>query len=306
MEKQGYKKPMTLGPILGSGGLAMMIPPSGLAVLLGAIAQVSIGRILMAIVIPGFVMAVVYAAYIIIRCWLQPSIAPVYEVEHITWSEKIGDMVKYVLPQGLVIFLVVGVIFIGVATPSEAAATGAVGTVFLAFCYRKMSWKVIKDSIKGTVGVTGMIFLIIAGATAFSQILAFSGATIGLADMVTNLPVPPIVIIMVMMLAILFLGGFLDVVAIMMITLPIFIPVVEGLGYSLVWFCVLFLLNIEMAMTTPPFGMSLFVMKGVASSDTRMKDIYLAGFPFLGCDMLVMALLLIFPGVALWLPGLMQ
>jgi TRAP-type mannitol/chloroaromatic compound transport system permease large subunit len=111
---------------------------------------------------------------------------------------------------------------------------------------------------------------------------------------------------MVMMLAILFLGGFLDVVAIMMITLPIFIPVVEGLGYSLVWFCVLFLLNIEMAMTTPPFGMSLFVMKGVASSDTRMKDIYLAGFPFLGCDMLVMALLLIFPGLALWLPGLMQ
>ncbi len=306
MEKKGYKKPMSLGPILGSGGLAMMIPPSGLAVLLGAIAQVSIGRILIAIVIPGFVMAVVYAAYIIIRCWLQPSIAPVYEVEHITWSEKIGDMVKYVLPQGLVIFLVVGVIFIGVATPSEAAATGAVGTVFLAFCYRKMSWKVIKDSIKGTVGVTGMIFLIIAGATAFSQILAFSGATIGLADMVTSLPVPPIVIIMVMMLAILFLGGFLDVVAIMMITLPIFIPVVEGLGYSLVWFCVLFLLNIEMAMTTPPFGMSLFVMKGVASSDTRMKDIYLAGFPFLGCDMLVMALLLIFPGLALWLPGLMQ
>ncbi len=306
MEKQGYKKPMTLGPILGSGGLAMMIPPSGLAVLLGAIAQVSIGRILMAIVIPGFVMAVVYAAYIIIRCWLQPSIAPVYEVEHIALSEKIGDTVKYVFPQGLVIFLVVGVIFIGVATPSEAAATGAVGTVFLAFCYRKMSWKVIKDSIKGTVGVTGMIFLIIAGATAFSQILAFSGATVGLADMVTGLPAPPIVIIMVMMLAILFLGGFLDVVAIMMITLPIFIPVVEGLGYSLVWFCVLFLLNIEMAMTTPPFGMSLFVMKGVASSDTRMKDIYLAGFPFLACDMLVMAFLLIFPGLALWLPGLMQ
>jgi TRAP-type mannitol/chloroaromatic compound transport system permease large subunit len=124
--------------------------------------------------------------------------------------------------------------------------------------------------------------------------------------MVTNLPAPPIVIIMVMMLAVLFLGGFLDVVAIMMITLPIFIPVVEGLGFSLVWFCVLFLLNIEMAMTTPPFGMSLFVMKGVASSDTRMKDIYTAGVPFLGCDLLVMALLLIFPGLALWLPGLMQ
>ena len=145
MEKQGYKKPMSLGPILGSGGLAMMIPPSGLAVLLGAIGEVSVGRILIAIIIPGLLLAVVYAAYIIIRCILQPHLAPAYEVEHIPFSEKIGDLLKYVVPQGIVIFLVVGVIFIGVATPSEAAATGAVGTVFLAFCYRRMSWEVIKN-----------------------------------------------------------------------------------------------------------------------------------------------------------------
>ena len=306
MEKQGYKKPMSLGPILGSGGIAMMIPPSSLAVLLGAIAEVSIGKILIAIIIPGLVMAVFYAAYIIIRCWAQPSIAPSYEIEDVTISEKIRDLVKYVLPQGLVIFLVIGVIFLGVATPSEAAATGSVGTIALAFLYKRMNWDVFKKSIIGTLSVSGMIFLIIAGATAFSQILAFSGATNGLSDIVMNLQLPPPVIILIMMGIVLFLGSFMDVVAIMMITLPIFIPVVKSLEYNTVWFCVLFLLNLEMAMTTPPFGMSLFVMKGVAPEDTKMMDIYTAGLPFLGLDLIVLILIIFFPPLALWLPTFMQ
>jgi tripartite ATP-independent transporter DctM subunit len=305
MEKQGYKKPMSLGPILGSGGLAMMIPPSGLAVLLGAIAEVSVGRILIGIIIPGLLLAVVYSAYIIVRCYLQPDLAPAYKVEHIPLSEKVRDLIKYVLPQGIVIFLVVGVIFIGIATPSEAAATGAVGTVFLAFCYKRMSWEVLVKATKGTITVTGMIFLIIAAAMAFSQILSFSGATRGLTEMVTTLPLPPIVIIIIMMVVVLFLGSFMDVVAIMMVTLPIFIPVVESLHYDPVWFCVMFLLNIEMAMTTPPFGMSLFVMKGVAPEGTTMKDIFVSGFPFLGLDLLVMVMLLIFPALALWLTKVM-
>ena len=306
MEKQGYKKPMSLGPILGSGGIAMMIPPSSLAVLLGAIAEVSIGRILIAIIIPGLVMAVFYSAYIIIRCWLQPSIAPAYEMEDVPMSEKIRDLVKYVLPQGIVIFLVIGVIFLGVTTPSEAAATGSIGTIILAFLYKRMNWEVFKKSIIGTLSVSGMIFLIIAGATAFSQILAYSGATNGLTDIVMNLTISPIAVIFMMMVIVLFLGSFMDVVAIMMITLPIFIPVVKSLEYNTVWFCVLFLLNLEMAMTTPPFGMSLFVMKGVAPKDTKMMDIYTAGLPFLGLDLLVMIMIIFFPPLALWLPRLMS
>ncbi len=305
MKKQGYRTPMSLGPILGSGGLAMMIPPSGLAVLLGAIAEVSVGRILIAIIVPGLLLAVVYSAYIVIRCLLQPSLAPAYEIKHIPWSEKFADLIKYVLPQGIIIFLVVGVIFIGVATPSEAAATGAIGTIFLAFCYQRMNWKIFKKSIRGTIGVSSMLLLIIAGATAFSQILAFSGVTIGLTDMVMGLPLPPMAIIIMMMVIVLFLGSFMDPVAIMMITLPVFIPVVKSTGYDPVWFCVLYLLNIEMAMTTPPFGMALFVMKGVAPPGTKMKDIYFAAFPFLGCDLFVMILILLFPFITLWLPGLM-
>lgn len=306
MEKQGYKKPMSLGPILGSGGLAMMIPPSALAVLCGAIAEISIGKILIAIIIPGLSMAVVYAAYIIIRCICQPDLAPAYEITHVPIAEKVMATVRYVLPQGLVVFLVVGVIIFGIATPSEAAATGALGTFFIAFIYGKLTWEVVYKAVRGTLSVTGMLFLIIAGAMAFSQILGFSGASAGLSELATGLSVPPIVIIIIMQIIILFLGGFMDVVSIMMIVLPIFVPVVRALGFSPVWFAVIFLLNIEMASTSPPFGMSLFVMKGVAPKDTTMSDIYLAALPFLGCDLIVMMLLFIFPSLALWLPALMR
>jgi len=306
MEKQGYQKPMSLGPILGSGGLAMMIPPSALAVLCGAIAEISIGKILMAIIIPGFLMATVYAGYIILRCLSQPQLAPAYDVPPVPMTQKVMATVRYILPQGIVVFLVVGVIFLGIATPSEAAATGAVGTFLIALMYKKLTWEVITKAVKGTISITGMLFLIIAGAMAFSQVLGFSGASAGLSQLATGLAMPPIVIVIMMQIIILFLGGFMDVVSIMMIVLPIFVPVVRSLGFNPVWFAVVFLLNIEMGGTSPPFGMSLFVMKGVAPKDTTMADIYMAALPFLGCDLIVMILLFIFPSLALWLPVLMH
>ena len=306
MEKRGYRKPMSLGPVLGSGGLAVLIPPSGFAVILGAIGEISIGKILVAIVVPGLLMAALYAMYIIGRCWLQPSMAPTYEKVETPASEKIMATVKYVLPIVFIFFLVVGVIFIGVATPSEAAATGTLGVFVVAFLYRRLNWEVVKESIAGTLRISGMVLLIIAGAKAFSQILSFTGASRGLVELAVNLPVAPIIIVIVMQVIILFLGGFMEVVAIMMITLPIFVPTIIVLGFDPVWFAVLVLLNIEMAMTTPPFGINLFVMKGVAPSDTTMGDIYRAALPFLGCDAVAMALIIVFPAVALWLPGLMR
>jgi tripartite ATP-independent transporter DctM subunit len=305
MEKQGYKKPMSLGPILGSGGLAMMIPPSALAVLCGAIAEISIGKILMAIILPGLLMAGVYAAYIIARSLAQPDLAPGYEVPPTPLPEKVMATVRYLLPQSIIVFLVVGVIFLGIATPSEAAATGAVGTFIIALIYKKLTWKVTVKAVKGTISISGMLFLIIAGAMAFSQVLGFSGASAGLSEMAAGLALPPIVIIIIMQIIILFLGGFMDVVSIMMIVLPIFVPLVRSLEFNPVWFAVIFLLNIEMASTSPPFGMSLFVMKGVAPLDTTMSDIYKGALPFLGCDLFVMIMLFIFPSLALWLPGLM-
>jgi len=306
MERRGYKKPMSLGPILGSGGLAIMIPPSSLAVVLAAIGELSVGKILMAIIIPGILMAGFYSAYIIIRCKLQPSIAPTYQIAYVTLREKIVATTRYILPLGLVIFLVIGVIFLGVASPSEAAATGAIGTIILALLYRRLNREVIKKAVGRTVTITVMILLIVTGVTAFSQILAFSGATYGLTELATGLPVSPIFIIIAMQVVVLTLGAFMDPISIMMVTVPIFIPVVQNLGFSPIWFGAILLLNIEMATTSPPFGMNLFVMKGVGPPGTKIEDCIRGALPFLGCDLIVMALLIAFPQLALWLPAVMR
>jgi tripartite ATP-independent transporter DctM subunit len=306
MEKEGYDRTMSMGPILATGGLAQMIPPSNFAVLLGAIAEVSVGKILMAIILPGILMAAIYTSYIIIRCTLQPSLAPAREVRHVPLPERLKDFVFYVLPQGLVVFFVIGVIFLGVATPSEAAATGAAATIVVAFFYKRMSWEVIKKSVTGTVAITSMILIIIAGATAFGQILAFSHATAGMSEMVLSLKVRPIIIIIAMQIVILIMGAFMDIVAIMMITVPIFMPVVKALNFDPVWFCVLVMMNLEVAIISPPFGMSLFVLKGVCPKDVTMMDIYRAATPFVLLILLSMAVVMVFPGIALFLPGLMR
>ncbi|MBW2082913.1 MAG: TRAP transporter large permease subunit [Deltaproteobacteria bacterium] len=303
MEERGYKKAMSLGPILGSGGLAIMIPPSGLAVLLGAIGEISIGKILIAIIVPGLMMAALYAAYVIVRCWLQPSVGPSHEeVSQSSFLEKIITVICYVLPLGIIVFLVTGVIILGVATPSEAAATGTLGVVFLAAAYRLLTWEVLKKAIGSTLEIMGMIFLIICGAKAFSSLLSFTGVTVGVGEVLGNMS--PVVTVITTQVIVLIMGAFMEPASIMMITLPIFIPVITALGFSPVWFAVVFLLSIEMSLTTPPFGLNLFVMKGVAPSDTTMKDIYLAGFPFLACDAIVMVLLITFPEIALWLPSM--
>jgi len=306
MERRGYKKPMSLGPILGSGGLAIMIPPSVLAVLLGAIGRISVGKILIAIIIPGLVMAALYATYIIGRCRLQPSVAPAYHVTVPPLSERLLATVKYILPLGLILFLVIGVMFIGIATPSEAAALGSLGCFFLAFVYGRLNWEVVKKSFAGTVRITVMIFIIITGALAFAQILAFSGASRGLIEFALSLPLPPILVIVAMQVILLMLGTFMDVVAMMLVTLPLYMPVIYALGFDPVWFAVIMLLNLEMADVSPPFGLGLFVMKGVSSPDTTMGDIYRAAIPYIMCDMLVMALIVVFPTIALWLPAAMR
>jgi tripartite ATP-independent transporter DctM subunit len=306
MERRGYKKPMSLGPILGSGGLAIMIPPSALAVLFGAIGEMSIAKLLIAIILPGILMAFLYASYIVIRCWLQPEIAPPYDVEPCSAKDKLVAIAKYVLPLGLVIFLVVGVIFLGIATPTEAAATGCLGTFILAAGYRTLSWTMTKKSFKNAFKITVMMLTIIAAASVFSQILAFTGATGHLVQFTTSLPLPPMLIIVVMMLVLIVLGMFMGVVPIMMVTVPILMPVVIQLGFDPLWFAVIFLLNMEISTTSPPFGLSLFVMKSVAPPDTTMADIYRAALPFLCLDVLAMALIIIFPALALWLPGTMN
>jgi tripartite ATP-independent transporter DctM subunit len=300
MEKRGYKKAMTIGPIMASGGLAIMIPPSSLAILLCVIGEISIGKILVVIPFAGIYLAALLAAYIIIRCKLQPSLAPSFEVKQMTFAARISGAIKFVVPVGFIIFLVVGLIFVGVADPSESAATGTIGMIIVILCYRRLTWEVVKKSLRGTIMITGMVFLIIAGATTFGQILAFSGATSGLSEFAVRLPLPPILIMVAMQIVILIMGCFMEVVSIMMITLPVFVPIINRLGFDPVWFGAITLLNIECAFITPPFGMNLFVMKGVAPSNTTMEDIYFAAAPMVAINCLTMALMIVFPSIVLW------
>lgn len=303
MEKRGYKKPMSLGPILGSGGLAMMIPPSGLVVLLGAMAGLSISKLLMAIIIPGLLMAVVYAAYIILRCWLQPDLAPKYEVQGVSLGYKLKATAKYILPIGIVIFLVIGLMLIGVATPTEASAAGAMGCILLAAAYRKLTWKVLVHSFRGTTVNAIMVLLITSASKAFSQMLSFTGVSRGIIESVTGLDLPPIMIIVAILAALMFLGMFIAIIPIMMVTVPIIFPLIQALGFDPIWFSIIYLLAMEVGTTSPPFGLTLFVMKSVATPDTTMGDCYRAAIPFLACDLVTMALIIIFPAIALWLPA---
>jgi tripartite ATP-independent transporter DctM subunit len=254
------------------------------------------------VVIPfaGVYLAILLAAYIIVRCKFQPDLAPEFEVAKRSFSERISGAIKFVLPVGFIIFLVVGLIFVGIADPSESAATGTVGMVIVILCYGRLTWEVIRKSLHGMIMITGMVFLLIAGATTFGQILSFSGATGGLSEFAIHLPLAPILIVVTMQIIILIMGCFMEVVSIMMITLPIFIPVINKLGFDPVWFGAITLLNIECAFITPPFGMNLFVMKGVAPADTTMTDIYSAATPMVLINCLTMALMLAFPSIVLW------
>ena len=312
MERRGYAKPMTLGPILGSGGLAIMIPPSALGVLLAAIGDFSVGDFLIAIILPGLLMGLFYASYIVIRCIMQPHLAPPYDVPPQPLLPKIGNTLIYVFPLAAIVFLVIGLIFLGVATPTESAALGAFGTFVLAALYRGLDWQVVTRSLRSTLGTTVMMFMILTGTTAFGQILAFTGASRGMVELATAVQVAPFVIIILMMLVLLVMGTFMEPLSIMFLTVPIYLPIVEalapGLGMTpeqaVIWFGAIMLLNMQMASTSPPFGLQLFVMKGVAPAGTRMMDIYKSALPFLGCDSMVMLLMIFFPPIVLWLPGL--
>ena len=305
MQKRGYNNAMAIGPIMGVGGLAMIIPPSALAVVLGSLGKISIGKLLIGGVLPGLLMATVYLTYIVGRCWLQPSAAPSYVVDHIPLSRKISRTIKYALPLLSIIAAVLGSIFFGIATPTEAAALGAVTSMILCAAYGKLSWETLKKASLDAVEITAMVFLIIAGSTAFSQILAFSGVSRELIEVITKADLPPLLILLGMLLTTLILGTFMEQIAIMMITLPVYMPVIRALGFDDVWFGILMLINIEIALTTPPFGMICFVMKAVCPAETRLTDVYAAALPFIVCDLITIGLIILFPSIVTFLPSFM-
>jgi len=306
MQRRGYRPAMSVGPIVGVGGLAMLIPPSSLAVVLAALGHISVSKILIGGVVPGLMLGGMFAVYIIVRCWLNPRLAPRYGVVPSTWTERTVLLVRYVLPLGIVIFMVLGLMLLGVATPTEAAASGVLGTIMVIALFKKLTFKAIRDSIIGNLEITVMIFMIIAASNTFSAILAYSGATQGFLGVIKGLDLPPLMILVGMQLLVFLLGMFMETISIMMICLPIFMPIVKILGFDPVWFGVIMLINFEMGLITPPFGMLLFVMKGVAPEEIGIEEICWAALPFILCDALAMALIIGFPGLALWLPSLVR
>ena len=296
---------MSIGPVIGSGGLAMLIPPSILAVILATLMEISVGGLLIAGILPGLILAGYFAIYIVVRAMVQPSSAPPYDVPPIPLNKKIRDTLIYVLPLGIIIFIVVGIIFLGVATPSEAAAMGALGTTLLALIYRDLDWEKIKQSLLGTIKLTTTMMIILMASTVFSQLVAFSGASAGLIETVLKLDLPPIFFLYMMQIILLFLGCFMDNLSIAMIAVPIYLPVVRALQFDPMWFAVMTLINMDAGNLSPPFGLQLFVMKGV-DPQTPMGEIVKAAFPFFLCEVAIIQTILFFPEIALFLPRLMQ
>ncbi len=304
MQMRGYKKHMAIGPILGTGGLAMLIPPSALAVLLATLAELDIGDLLVAGVIPGLLLACLYVVLILGMAIIDPEAAPSYDVERISLGQKLSLLMTDIVPM---VGIVVGVIFCimyGIATPSESAAFGCLGVIFLAAAYRCLTWDGMVKSVTGALKVTTMALLIIFGSATFSALLAFSGASSGLINWATGFELDPTTMLLIMFGILLVLGMFMDQLSMMLLTVPIFFPLANTLGFDLIWFGVIVLLALEISFTTPPFGLLLFVMKGVSAPGTTMKDIYISAMPFMACSILLVFMLILFPGIALWLPSL--
>ena len=302
MERRGYERRISLGTLMSSGLLAAIIPPSALAVLVGSLAEVSIARLLIAGFVPGLMMATVYAIYIWVRVRLNPNLAPPYVAESVSWSLRLRGVAE-ISPLGIIVLMVMGFIIFGVTTPSEAAATGAIGAFIVAALYRRLTFKVLKDSLYGTLYIGGMIFLIITGAVALGQLLALTGATRDFLDFIVELGLSAILLVIIVQLAVLVLGLFIDQLSIMLVAIPVLVPILGPLGIDPLWFWVLFLMNISIGAITPPFGMMLFALKGVVPQ-ASMTDLYRASIPFVLLDIVAVGLVIAFPEIATWLPGL--
>ena len=305
MLEKGYSKNMSLGPLMGVGTVDALIPPNALTVVLASLAKIDVGQLLIAGILPGIIMSALYFVYVVVWCRFFPQEAPMYVVPKIPLREKVTATAQYLLPLSFIIFMVIGLIFLGVATPTEAAATGTLGSFILALIYRRLTWDIFKKSVMGTVRVTVMIFMIIIVSTTYGEILAFTGAAAGMTGFITSLTISPIVIVIGMLTVILIMGCFMETVAIMMITIPIFMPVINAFGYNVIWFGVLMLIALETGLITPPFGVTLFVMKGVAPADVTMADIWKAVTPYVIIDIVCIALVLAMPFLATVVPNLM-
>ncbi len=301
MLQRGYHPTMAVGPIMAIGAVDMLIPPSALTVLLGSLAGISISKLLIGGIVPGVILSLTFVAYIIFRVKLTPALAPASDFDVLHGWEKYRAFVLYVVPATLIFVIVVGVMIAGWATPTESAAIGACATMIFALLYRALTLRALSHALMATVGISGMVLFIIVGATTFAQILSFSGASNGLVQVITGYGLSPQIIVVGMMALLIFLGIFVDQVSMMMITLPIFMPIVQRLGIDQVWFGVMFLICMQLGLLLPPHGLLLMTMRGVAPPQVTMAHIFLAITPYVLFSIMVLALVFFVPEVATWL-----
>ncbi|MBW0148303.1 TRAP transporter large permease [Marinobacter arenosus] len=304
MLERGYDRSMALGVINTGGGWGILIPPSILMILYALITGVSVGQMFAAGIMPGILLMVLTAIYILVRCQLQPELAPALpEEERASWPEKLRALRAVLLPIGVVI-MVLGSIIGGITTPTEAAAMGVLGALISAAVYRQFKWSVMQEAAIRTFKLTGMIMWILFAAHAFSAAYQSMGAQELIESLMNLIPGGPWGIIIAMMVIVFLLAMVLDPVGIMLITLPVFMPIVENLGFDPIWFGILFVINMEIGYMTPPFGFNLFYLKGIVPPGITMTDIYKSIIPFVIVEIVGLGLIMVFPEIATWLPDL--
>jgi tripartite ATP-independent transporter DctM subunit len=303
MLKRKYDKQLVVGSVAAGGALGILIPPSVIAIIYGSITEASVGKLFMGGVVPGIILSITFIVYITIRSILQPKLAPALK-EKFTWSEKIVSLRAVGLPF-ILILLVLGTIYTGICTPTEAAGIGASGSLICCLVKGQLTWDNIKTAVWQTMRITTMVIWIVFGAVCFTSLYTIGGASKFMMGLVSGLPISPMGIIWIMMIIYFFLGMFMDPAGQAMITVPIFVPIVQALGFDIIWFGILWILNCEMDYLTPPFGFNLFYLKGIVPPSITMMDIYRSIIPFVILQFLIMILVMYFPGLALWLPNKM-
>lgn len=297
MLKYGYDKKLSCGTICASGTLGQIIPPSIILIILGDVIGIPVGELFRAAVVPGLVLIGLYVAFILGATLLKPELAPPMKVVEHDRAKEIRDALMAVIPPLALILVVLGSIFAGIATPTESSALGGVGAIVLALVYRQFSWKMIWNSAQETVVVTAMVFAILLGATAFSMTFSYTGGDALVEEWMLSLPGEKWGFLILTMLFILVLGFFIDFVEISFIIVPILAPVAEAMGINMLWFAILIAMNLQTSFLTPPFGFSLFYLKGVAPPGVRTIDIYRGVVPFIVLQVLVVIALMVFPGL---------
>jgi C4-dicarboxylate transporter, DctM subunit len=299
MEKRGYQRELMYGSMAAGGTLGILIPPSIPMIIYGVMTETSVGQLYIAGIIPGLVLSVFFAGYIIIRCAMHPELAP-KGAETVVWRDRFYSLVEAAPMIGL-IFIVLGTMYLGVVTPTEAAALGATASMVLAAAYRRLTWRTLVNAFRDTVGPTSMVMLIITFASIFSHVIALIGAPKAIFQVINDLGLPTWAVFALIFILLIIIAYSLEELSVMIIMLPFLFPLVTGLGFDGIWFGIVMIVWLEMGFITPPVGINLFVIQGVAKGGT-MKEISWGATPYVVMMILFVGLLFLFPELALWLP----